>query len=243
LEDFGTTSYLDCLNSSNAGNLYGKALDSLFQLQSHADIINSALPRYDEALLARELSIFSDWYINQLIDIEIPAELWESTRNILIQSALEQPVTCVHRDFHSRNLMVLDSASPGIIDFQDAIIGPITYDVVSLLRDCYVDWPQALINIWLHSYFERLRQNGLINCDLPVFTRWFDLMGMQRHLKAIGIFSRLHLRDGKSGYLNDIPRTMNYVVTQAKRYPELAEFCGFLENHITPPYLPDGAAS
>jgi aminoglycoside/choline kinase family phosphotransferase len=240
LEDFGTKSYLDRLNSDNAYDLYGKALDSLFQLQSHGDITNSGLPRYDESLLKRELGIFEDWFINQLLDIDIPAALWEKVCGILISSALEQPVTCVHRDYHSRNLMVLENNSPGVIDFQDAVIGPITYDVVSLLRDCYINWPQDDINTWLQQYHEKLKHTGLITCDLPVFTRWFDLMGMQRHLKAIGIFSRLHLRDGKPGYLKDIPRTLGYVTSLAQSSPELAVFYDYLVKHIPSEYLSQG---
>lgn len=168
--------------------------------------------------------------------MEIPATLWDKVRNILVNSALEQPLTCVHRDYHSRNLMVLDNNSPGIIDFQDAVIGPVTYDLVSLMRDCYIAWPQHQVEFWLSDYYHRLHQAGLIACGLPQFTRWFDLMGMQRHLKAIGIFSRLNLRDGKSGYLKDIPRTLNYVMAQAMAYPELADFHDFLQQHVLPKY-------
>jgi len=142
---------------------------------------------------------------------------------LLTASALEQPFICVHRDYHSRNLMVLDENSPGIIDFQDAVIGPITYDLVSLLRDCYIAWPEQQVKQWLLSYFDHLQQAGLIDCSPEQFKRWFDLMGLQRHLKAIGIFSRLHLRDHKSTYLADIPRTLNYVTEVCANYPELAE--------------------
>lgn len=237
LEDFGSTSYLDCLNADNVSDLYGNALASLYQLQSHADIINADLPHYDEALLERELRIFEDWFLNQFMDVTIPAMLWDNVRRLLINSALAQPVTCVHRDFHSRNLMILNSETPGVIDFQDAVIGPITYDLVSLLRDCYIAWPQARIEHWLQRYYSQLQQAGLIDCTLPAFTRWFDLMGMQRHLKAIGIFARLHLRDGKSGYLKDIPRTLAYVLAQAEKYPELADFYGFLSKNIKSAYL------
>jgi aminoglycoside/choline kinase family phosphotransferase len=130
--------------------------------------------------------------------------------------------------------MVLASDSPGIIDFQDAVIGPITYDLVSLLRDCYIDWPEQQVEQWRLNYFERLRQAGLITCSPAQFKRWFDLMGMQRHLKAIGIFSRLHLRDSKSNYLADIPRTLNYVTTVCAAYPELAEFNAFLQEQVLP---------
>jgi N-acetylmuramate 1-kinase len=236
LEDFGSHSFLDKLNPGNATELYGSALDSLLKLQTNFDINECALPPYDEALLQKELGIFEEWFINQALDMEIPASAWNTVRNILVTSALEQPLTCVHRDYHSRNLMVLDNNSIGVIDFQDAVIGPVTYDLVSLLRDCYIAWPQDQIEQWTAQHYQKLKQAGIITCDLPVFTRWFDLMGMQRHLKAIGIFSRLHLRDGKPGYLNDIPRTLNYVITQAQAYPELVGFHNFLQQHILPKY-------
>ncbi len=231
LEDFGNRNFLDQLNSKTADVLYQSALDSLFKLQTQTPVKNSPLPHYDEALLERELAIFDDWFLNGLLDIDIPEALWATVKAELIASALTQPVTCVHRDYHSRNLMVLDHDSPGVIDFQDAVIGPITYDLVSLLRDCYIAWPQHQVGQWLEAYFQRLQQAGLVMCGLGQFKRWFDLMGLQRHLKAIGIFSRLHLRDGKPGYLNDIPRTLNYVTCVCPDYPELAGFNAFLREN------------
>jgi aminoglycoside/choline kinase family phosphotransferase len=234
LEDFGSQCFLDRLDASTADDLYQSAFDSLFKLQTRTSIQNAGLPSYDEPLLHRELAIFEEWFLGQLLDIQIPATVWETVRAILIASALEQPSTCVHRDYHSRNLMVLDSDSPGVIDFQDAVIGPITYDLVSLLRDCYIAWPEPRVERWRQGYFERLQQAGLINCSPAQFKRWFDLMGLQRHLKAIGIFSRLHLRDSKSVYLDDIPRTLNYVTTVCAAYPELAEFNDFLHDHVLP---------
>lgn len=234
LEDFGSQCFLDQLNTITAADLYQSAFDSLFKLQTQTPIQNSGLPSYDEPLLHRELAIFDEWFLDQLLDIQIPAAVWETVRAMLVASALEQPYTCVHRDYHSRNLMVLDHDSPGVIDFQDAVIGPITYDLVSLLRDCYIAWPEQQVEQWQFNYFERLQQAGLIDCSPAQFKRWFDLMGLQRHLKAIGIFSRLHLRDGKSNYLGDIPRTLNYVSTVCIAYPELAEFNDFLHNHVLP---------
>jgi len=234
LEDFGSQCFLDQINVHNATALYQSAFDTLFKLQSYTTIQDCSLPSYNEPLLQRELSIFEDWFLNQWLDIQIPTSIWETVRTILVNSALEQPVTCVHRDYHSRNLMVLNDNSPGVIDFQDAVIGPITYDLVSLLRDCYIAWPNQQVELWMNQYYDRLLQAGLIACTPAQFKRWFDLMGMQRHLKAIGIFSRLHLRDGKSSYLNDIPRTMNYVTTICTSYPELVEFGDFLQNHVLP---------
>jgi aminoglycoside/choline kinase family phosphotransferase len=236
LEDFGTQCFLDQLNADNATTLYNSALDSLFKLQSNTIIQDCNLPSYNGPLLQRELSIFDDWFLNEWLDVQIPAPLWESVRTILVNSALEQPVICVHRDYHSRNLMVLNDDSPGVIDFQDAVIGPITYDLVSLLRDCYIAWPHPQVELWMNHYYDRLLQAELIACTPACFKRWFDLMGMQRHLKAIGIFSRLHLRDGKSSYLKDIPCTLNYVMAICAVYPELADFSDFLKNQILPAY-------
>lgn len=234
LEDFGSQCFLDRLNADTAADLYQSAFDSLFKLQTQTSIQNSGLPYYDEPLLHRELAIFDEWFLTRLLDLQIPTAVWETVRALLAASALEQPRICVHRDYHSRNLMVLDSDSPGVIDFQDAVIGPITYDLVSLLRDCYIAWPEQQVEQWRFNYFERLRQEGLVNCSHAQFKRWFDLMGLQRHLKAIGIFSRLHLRDGKSNYLSDIPRTLNYVTTVCAVYPELTEFNDFLRQHVPP---------
>lgn len=238
LEDFGSHSFLDKLTPDNAADLYNTALASLLTLQTHTAITNCGLPRYDEALLQRELGIFEGWFINQALGIAMPSFLWDNVRSILVSSALEQPVTCVHRDFHSRNLMVLADAAIGIIDFQDAVIGPVTYDLVSLLRDCYNALPQQQVEQWMIQHYQKLKQTGMIACDLALFTRWFDLMGMQRHLKAIGIFSRLHLRDCKSGYLKDIPRTLSYVMAQARAYPELNGFHDFLQQRVLPNYPP-----
>lgn len=232
LEDFGCQCYLDVLNPDNATALYQQAFVSLFNLQTQTDLASCGLPAYNDALLQRELAIFEEWFMTGLLDTPLPPPLWETVRNILVQSALEQPVTCVHRDYHSRNLMFLPENSPGVIDFQDAVIGPITYDLVSLLRDCYIAWPQQQVEQWMRQYYDKLMQQGLIDCSLPQFTRWFDLMGMQRHLKAIGIFARLHLRDGKSNYLPDIPRTLNYVLEVCGRYPELAAFGEFLTAQV-----------
>ncbi|MGR8950960.1 MAG: aminoglycoside phosphotransferase family protein [Gammaproteobacteria bacterium] len=234
LEDFGSVSYLDRLSSETSEPMYQSALDALFRLQMNTDASTAALPAYDRALLSRELGIFEEWFLTQWLDVEMPAALRESVHELLIASALEQPKIVVHRDYHSRNLMALKEDSPGVLDFQDAVIGPVTYDLVSLLRDCYVAWPETQVEQWRMRYYERIRAAQLIDCSPLQFRRWFDWMGMQRHLKAIGIFARLNLRDGKSGYLQDIPRTLNYVMTQAEAYPELKEFGGFLRTTIMP---------
>ena len=237
LEDFGNQCYLDILNVSNAELLYQGALDSLFKLQTEINPEESNLPSYGHDLLSKELDIFSDWFLAKRLNLTLNSReksLLDKTWAILIQSALEQPKTCVHRDFHSRNLMATETNNPGIIDFQDAVIGPVSYDLVSLLRDCYIDWPEQLVSQWQLDYFKRLTSAGLIDCAMDTFLRWFDLMGMQRHLKAIGIFSRLQLRDSKPNYIQDIPRTMNYISLVSSRYPELSEFNEFLHNKILP---------
>ncbi|GAB4253874.1 MAG: phosphotransferase [Methylomicrobium sp.] len=235
LEDFGSTNYLDGLNASTAEYLYQAALDSLFKQQTRIPPRTTDIPSYDRALLARELTIFEEWFVGRFLDKTLPQSLRADIDHILIESALEQPVTFIHRDYHSRNLMILGN-EVGVLDFQDAVIGPITYDLVSLLKDCYIDWPETLRQRWLTNYYAQLHQAGLIDCHLDTFTRWFDLMGLQRHLKAIGIFSRLHLRDAKSGYLQDIPRTLNYVVTTCNRYAELSELSAFLNKELLPAY-------
>lgn len=236
LEDFGSCCLLDQLNDSNALIFYQHAFDSLQTLQTKTSITKSRLPSYDGALFSQELDLFYDWFLEKQLGFPIPEQIKNSLNNILISSALEQPQVCVHRDYHSRNLMVLEDNSLGIIDFQDAVIGPITYDLVSLLRDCYVAWPEQKVYQWMTLYFQQISKTGLLTEDLETFTRWFDLMGLQRHLKAIGIFSRLHLRDNKSSYLNDIPRTMGYVSQICNQYPELAEFNTFLTQSILPTF-------
>jgi len=236
LDDFGSCCFLDQLTTNNATELYHSAFKSLELIQSNPTLNTSHLPCYDDALLNRELTIFYDWFLEQYLGLSIPLAIKQNLNQTLITSALEQPQVFVHRDFHSRNLMFLADNSPGIIDFQDAVIGPITYDLVSLLRDCYISWPDKKISLWLAQYYQQITQLGLIETDLRTMTRWFDLMGLQRHLKAIGIFSRLHLRDNKPTYLADIPRTLNYVSQVCNNYPELSDFNHFLLKEILPIY-------
>lgn len=237
LEDFGNHCYLDLLDTDNVNSFYQLALSSLFKLHTEIKPAESNLPAYNQALLNKELDIFSDWFLTKKLNLTLsPKEksMLDKTWAILIQSALEQPQVCVHRDYHSRNLMATETNSPGIIDFQDAVIGPISYDLVSLLRDCYISWPEQQVAQWQSHYFQRLSSAGLVKCDITSFQRWFDLMGMQRHLKAIGIFSRLQLRDNKPNYIQDIPRTMDYISLVSSRHPELTVFYGFLQQTIIP---------
>ncbi|MCK4841698.1 MAG: phosphotransferase [Methylococcales bacterium] len=236
LEDFGSECFLDKLTTNNASNLYVNAINRLCELQTAIPLTDCQLPHYDETLLTNEIMIFYQWFVEKFLQQNMPNTIKESLNQQLISSALEQPKVCVHRDFHSRNLMVTADESLGIIDFQDAVIGAITYDLVSLLRDCYVDWPEHQINQWKKLYFDKMIEHKLINVDIETFDCWFDLMGLQRHLKAIGIFARLHLRDNKSNYLDDIPRTLNYVTQICAKYPELNEFNDFLTHTLLPAY-------
>lgn len=236
LEDLGSQCLLDQLNQTNVDSRYQAALNSLFKLQTRINSLESGLAAYDQALLSRELGIFNDWFVEKQLGLRLPIEVQSSLYELLINSALEQPQVVVHRDFHSRNLMLLDNDSPGIIDFQDAVVGPICYDLVSLLRDCYVSWPAAQVENWLYNYYLRLIDAQLVTVDFNIFKRWFDLIGLQRHLKAVGIFSRLHWRDNKSGYLADIPRTLDYIAAIAGSYPALSLFNDFLHQQLLPAY-------
>ncbi len=242
LSDLGTTSYLDALNTSDlekADALYKDAIRALIQLQTHWPKKHDPeytpqheLPRYDVTLLLAEMNLFRDWYLRQHCGLKLEDKrnrIFCHTFSLLADNALKQPRVTVHRDYHSRNLMAIKENNPGILDFQDAVRGPITYDLVSLLRDCYIAWPAEQIETWLLWTYQQMQTAGQLE-EVPFeqFQRWFDWMGMQRHLKAIGIFARLHHRDDKSNYLNDIPRTMNYLVEISAKYPELAHFHQFL---------------
>ena len=223
LSDLGNTVFLSKLNNNTVDDMYGSAMQSLLHMQKNE---KPNLPAYDETLLRNELNLFPDWYLDKQLNVtlsEKQKEVLEQTFDSLIKNALEQPQVFVHRDYHSRNLMVNDKNSvvPGIIDFQDAVIGAVTYDLVSLLKDCYIDWPREKIEAWVKYFHSEAESLGIIDkVSFNDFLRWFDLMGLQRHLKVAGIFSRLKHRDGKTGYLKDIPRTMDYVVDVVKRYPE-----------------------
>ena len=216
MEDFGDAHYLDVLDEQTAPALYGDALEAIRVMQSRVPAAD--LPPYDETLLRNEMALFREWFVEGLLRLRLDArqeEDWNRTTDRLLQSALEQPRAFVHRDYHSRNLMRIPSRpgrpNPGILDFQDAVLGPVTYDIVSLLRDCYIAWPREQVEAWLLEHYERSKGETLSGIEPQQFLTWFDHMGAQRHLKAIGIFARLNLRDGKPGYLGDIPRTLGYL--------------------------------
>jgi len=224
LTDFGGTDYLSALDDNTEAGLYADALAALLQMQ--ARINSDDLPPYDEALLSREMDLFHDWFLQQLLGIDLSqsqTNRWLSIKQALVTNALEQPQVFVHRDYHSRNLMKIEGQNPGILDFQDAVQGPITYDLVSLLRDCYINWPVMRVEQLLHDYYDLALVNQLTDVDYEQFRRWFNLMGIQRHLKAIGIFSRLNIRDGKPGYLKDIPRTLAYIIQASADEKSMAE--------------------
>ena len=230
LSDLGDTTYLDALDERNAASLYGHALDSLMRIQlaSRAGV----LPDYDRDLLERELRLFPDWYVaRQLRRVLAPAQLesLESAFSVILANNLAQPRVFVHRDYHSRNLMLSDPC-PGILDFQDAVYGPITYDLVSLLRDAYIEWGEDRVIDWAVRFWEKARAAGLpVASDFSDFYRDFEWMGAQRQLKVLGIFARLSLRDGKHGYLKDQPRVMSYLRRTCGRYRELAPLARLLD--------------
>lgn len=237
LTDFGTEQYLAVLNDNTVDALYGDALAALARLQLHSDA-SLVLPLYDDALLKREMELFREWFLGRHLALAVTDEMSRTLTETFAQlssGALEQPTSWVHRDYHSRNLMFTRSDNPGVLDFQDAVVGPVTYDVVSLLRDCYIRWPRARVERWALQHLAAVRSApGLADVSSRDFLRWFDLMGVQRHLKAIGIFARLNYRDHKPGYLKDIPRTLGYVVDVAQRYGELADFSALLQRHVLP---------
>jgi aminoglycoside/choline kinase family phosphotransferase len=215
--------------------MYGAAFDALTVMATSVDA--TGLPPYDESRLVAEMELMPTWFLQRHLGRTIECEEWdviESAFRVLLDAAAQQPHCFVHRDFHSRNLLlpVAPETSVGIIDFQDAVYGPITYDLVSLLRDCYVVWPEERVQRWVDAFRQRLVDAGRIDCDASRFRRWFDLMGLQRHLKVLGIFCRLWYRDGKPAYLADLPRVWAYVRDVGSRYPDVAPLVRLLQSHI-----------
>lgn len=233
LTDLGDTTYLQALHKDNISQtceLYGAATDALIAIQraSRAD----TLPHYDEAMLLREMRLFPEWYIAkhfQIVLDEKQSVALEASFKRILQNNLAQPQVYVHRDYHSRNLMV-SIPNPGILDFQDAVYGPITYDLVSLFKDAYISWNEADTLDWLIRYWEKARAAGLpIHADFAEFYRDYEWMGVQRHLKVLGIFARLYHRDGKAGYLKNLPLVMKYLRDACERYEELKPLLKLLD--------------
>ncbi len=241
LTDLGSETYLSALEhatESEADTLYQQALTALVTLQSKGQAMAKRLPDYDATLLDTEMDLFSDWllgtHLNQTLD-KVEAQQWQSVKLCLQRSALAQPQVYVHRDYHSRNLMVNTGNSPGILDFQDAVQGALTYDAVSLLRDCYIAWPAEQVTEWQRVYFLQLCAQNLMRKDeWKAFQQSMDLMGIQRHLKASGIFARLNHRDGKTNYLNDIPLTLQYITQVGAQYAEMADLVRLIEDKVLP---------
>ncbi|TKI70828.1 DUF1679 domain-containing protein [Sulfurimonas crateris] len=227
LEDFGTSHYLDILNQNNFKAYYTKAMNTILKMQK-ADA--AGLPLYDKEFLHAEMDLMQEWYIEKHLNLkpsDAQAKLIADTLEAISCVVLEQPQdTFVHRDFHSRNIMLKENNKLGIIDYQDAMCGAVTYDLVSLLKDCYVAYDRRNIKELALEF----RDKKGLKVDNETFIKWFDFMGLQRHIKVLGIFSRLHIRDKKSGYLKDIPLTLKYIIDTAGRYNETKEFAAFLGN-------------
>lgn len=239
LTDLGSTQYLDTLLAEplTAVSLYGDALQALSNLQESGAAYQSSLPPYNEELLRFELSLFHDWLCGTHLGLSLSdadESNWRKLCDLLVRNALDQPLVFVHRDYHSRNLMVTKADNPGILDFQDAVEGPLTYDLVSLLKDCYVKWPQQQVGDWARAYYHRLDRSLRQQIDADLFMRYFDLMGVQRHLKAAGIFARLNHRDGKPAYMADVPRTLSYIAELGTQYDELRDLVELITTRCLP---------
>ncbi|MDM5181004.1 phosphotransferase [Massilia sp. CCM 8695] len=231
LSDLGTTTYLQRLDVDNAPFMYSDAVDALikFQLTSEAGV----LPEYDRAFIERELNLFPEWFVGKHLGVTMtPAQ--SATLNkvfeAIIANNLAQQQVFMHRDFHSRNLMFMDQGNPGVLDFQDAVFGPVTYDLASLLRDAYVQWDEEIVLDWVVRYWQRAKAVGLpVNPDIDAFYQDFEFMALQRHLKILGIFCRLNYRDGKSAYLGDLPTVIDYVRKTCNRYIALKPLARLLD--------------
>lgn len=228
LSDFGDQHYLQVLFPETCDRLYRAALNDLLLIQSCQSIEGYKLPKFTAQLYHQEMALFRDWYLRKYLGLSLSQaeqNRFQYICDLLSDDALSQPQVCVHRDYHSRNLMVVKGTSqPGILDFQDALWGPITYDLLSLLRDCYIDWPPDQVSAWALQYQQQLLKAGLLEeKDPELFLRWFDWIGLQRNLKCIGIFARLKVRDNKSDYLQYIPRVLNYAQLVCDRYPEFSD--------------------
>lgn len=243
LSDLGSTLLLGELHEHSMAHWYQCALTDLPAVMSVTNTRLGTLPAYDQALLLRELSLFPEWLLQRHLGLELSSDeqqLWQRFVELMVDNALQQPQVGVHRDYHARNMMVVGPQQLAYIDFQDAVVGPITYDAVSLLRDCYVRWPQVQVQQLAEFLRQQLQQQNLLSATVSSeqWRRWFDLMGLQRHSKAAGIFARLYHRDGKSGYLADIPRTVQYLVDVSADYPELQGFNQWLRARVIPSLMP-----
>lgn len=234
IEDLGHRLYLPRLNDETADSLYSDAMDALLLMQTRVE--HADLPPFDHAMLVKGLEVMPEWFLERHLGYTPTCGDWdvlEAAFTTIIHNALEQPRCFVHRDYHSRNLLIVDHNTPGVIDFQGALSGPITYDLASLLRDAYVVWPREWGERWVERYRWRLLRAGVIDSATTSkqFLRWFDLTGLHRHVRVLGQFYRLWYRDGKPGYLADVPRVYDYIIQVAGSYPELADFVALLKRH------------
>ena len=236
LSDLGNDLYLNKLNKSSIYELYSDALSTLVSIQVLVNV--GGVDEYDKSLLISEMNLFREWLIEKHLNIKLSdsqVKILTTLFDLLVNNALQQPKVFVHRDFHSRNLMVTKENNPGVIDYQDAVYGPISYDLVSILKDCYIKWPKEEIDKWVDFYLNKLyEEKAQYKINRDEFVRWFDLMGVQRHLKASGIFARLSHRDGKHNFLEDIPRTLSYILDLKETYEELQPICIILEELVLP---------
>lgn len=233
MEDLGDRTYLPELNDVSVDRLYGDALDALLRMQQRVPAEN--LPVFDATRTIPEMELLGDWFLRRHLGVDPGCDGWdviEQALRFIAGAADEQPRRFMHRDFHSRNLLIAERNNPAIIDFQGAMLGPVTYDLASLLRDCYIAWPVERVHAWVEDYRQRLIGAGIVDVEAAHFRRWFDLIGLQRHIKVLGLFCRLNYRDGKPAYLRDLRLVANYVLTVADLHPELVDFSTFLKRSI-----------
>ncbi|WP_172605720.1 aminoglycoside phosphotransferase family protein [Shewanella benthica] len=245
LSDLGDIQLISRLNDTSVAAYYSRALTLLDKFAAFKENAEVDLPSYDSDFVHRELDIFTDWLIKHHLKLVIDTDtrkMLEQAFGLLVVNAEEQPKVGMHRDYHSRNLMLTADEfgieQLSVIDFQDAVIGPVTYDAVSLLRDCYIRWPDALVEGLMEKHYANQQQAGLVDSSvtLETYRRWFDLMGIQRHIKAAGIFARLNYRDAKPAYMADIPMTLTYIGDISARYPELEDFSAWVATTLIPAF-------
>jgi aminoglycoside/choline kinase family phosphotransferase len=235
LSDFGDVLLLNALHERNVDKYYCDAIKTILHIQN-CPIDDPRLPSFDKTFMLKEIDLCSEWFFNAYLSLNLKDEeilVIQNTANWLATEVSNQPLSFIHRDYHSRNLMLIERQTLGVIDFQDAMRGPVTYDLVSLLKDCYISWPREKVLEWVSYFHKHSRHAG--GYSLAEFIRAFDLCGLQRHLKVLGIFCRLYLRDGKAGYLLNIPLTLNYVFECSELYNELNPFFNFLQNRVKLP--------
>ncbi|KAF1684861.1 aminoglycoside phosphotransferase [Pseudoxanthomonas broegbernensis] len=233
MEDLGERLYLPELSETRADALYAQAIDAILAMQVHASA--DGLPAFDEPWMTMELELMPEWFLRRHLGLHLECEDWdplESAFRAILNAAHAQPQRFMHRDFHSRNLLVVADNAPGVIDFQGAMRGPLAYDLASLLRDCYIAWPEERVAAWREAYRRRAVAAGLTDAGEARFARWFDLAGLQRHVKVLGLFCRLAYRDGKPGYLADLPLVWRYVREVGSRHPDIRPMVRLLERAI-----------